>query len=79
MKRYLIKADIPDTAYKKGRVLLVHYGSDVAMQTVFRLGDMLKMLDTVEKPRYTRQFMGVDPIVERRKWAKYHKNKKKKS
>ena len=78
MKRYLILADIPNTAYKAGSTLLVHYGSDVAMQTVFRLGDKLQMLDTVEEPRYTRPFMGVDPIVERRKWAKYHKNKKKK-
>jgi hypothetical protein len=80
MERYLIKSTIPGTRFIKGCIILVYSSCVIDQYVVDLLGDNLELISNGKKERWHRPYgyIGVDPIAERRKWAKYHKAKKSK-
>ena len=77
-KRYLITESSPNSKYVKGATVLVYDQSPLDQYVKELLGHKLILIDEEKKTRFVRPstYKGVDPIVERRKWAKYHKARK---
>lgn len=77
MIRYLVKSTIPGTRFIAGYIVLVYASCAIDQYVVDLLGDNLILIQGEKKERWHRPYAyhGVDPAVERRKWAKYHKAK----